>query len=255
VTSELGQQSTPTAITVKVEYSKEIIMLKNVANQVVGAVLVDRNSGLEYLGAATVSAYLSGDGGAFSLLGTAVSVGGGLYVYTLSAANTNYDLVGVKFVSTDTIAAYVQTWTGPLTANITQVNGQIVDIDDLDFSVVPSPTFDDKQLALTPGDDYLQANNNTIDFTSATFPDLSNYTNAQAKLFVKDLDTGSMVIDGSASFLVSEATKTVKFELVSAATSSISPGTNYRFAVKLEDSSGNIRTIARSKAIFSDNVE
>ncbi len=91
-------------------------MIKNVANQTVGAELIDATTGSAFAGVVTV--HVTGDAGtqATGSVGSGICTaeGNGYYSYVPSAAETNYNLVAFTFTGTNAIPKTVQY--EPLTA-------------------------------------------------------------------------------------------------------------------------------------------
>ncbi len=86
-------------------------MKKNVASQVVGAQMVDKDTGLAYTG--TVTAVYSGDGGAQSACsGTGPThLGNGWHKYVPQQAETNYNHIAFTFTATSAVPVTVQVYT------------------------------------------------------------------------------------------------------------------------------------------------
>lgn len=86
-------------------------MKKNVASQVIGAQLVDKDTGTAYTGSATV--YVTGDGGTQGSGGGTgpTHEGQGFYTYLPTQAETNYTHVAFTFTATSAVPVTVQAYT------------------------------------------------------------------------------------------------------------------------------------------------
>lgn len=93
-------------------------MLKNIASQVISALLLDTLGAPVTTG--TTSVYVTGDAGTQSLGGTAIHEGNGLWTFLPSQANTNYDHIAFTFVNGGAVNSNIQLFTG---VNVAQIAG------------------------------------------------------------------------------------------------------------------------------------
>jgi len=97
------------ALTVSIPVTTEPIV-KNQANQVIGAQLSDASTGAAFTGAVTV--YITGDAGTQAIgsvgSGLCTHEGNGLHTYLPSQAETNYDLIAFTFDGTGAIPITMQ---------------------------------------------------------------------------------------------------------------------------------------------------
>jgi len=111
-------------------------MRKNVAGQKICCQMVSASDGSAFTGSVTV--YVTGDAGPQAVgsvgSGAATHEGNGLYSYTPSQAETNYDHIAFTFVGTGAVPATVQVYTRH-DANVTQIGGDSQSATDLkDFA-------------------------------------------------------------------------------------------------------------------------
>lgn len=79
-------------------------MIKNVASQTISAQLISKADGTNITGN-TTTVYVTGDNGTQATTGTATHKGNGLWTYTPSQAETNYDYIDYTFVNTTAVTA------------------------------------------------------------------------------------------------------------------------------------------------------
>ena len=84
-------------------------MLKNVASQVITALLLDTAGAAVTTGTTTV--YVTGDGGTQASGGTATHEGQGVWSFLPSQANTNYDHVSFAFTNAGAVTTNIQVYT------------------------------------------------------------------------------------------------------------------------------------------------
>jgi hypothetical protein len=88
-------------------------MRKNTASQVVGAQMVNAETGAAFTG--SVTCYVTGDGGTQALgsvgSGACVHEGNGFHTYAPAQAETNYDHVAFTFIGTGAVPASMQVYT------------------------------------------------------------------------------------------------------------------------------------------------
>jgi hypothetical protein len=84
--------------------------LRNVAGQAIGAQMVSATDGSAFTG--TVTVYITGDGGTQAIgtinSGVCVHEGNGYHSTTLTAAETNYDLIACTFIGTGAVPQTIQ---------------------------------------------------------------------------------------------------------------------------------------------------
>lgn len=97
------------ALTVTIPVST-LTIVRNAANQVMGAQMLNASTGAAFVG--TVTVYVTGDNGTQTLGATASGVctseGNGYYTYLPTQAETNYDLIAFTFTGTGAIPVTVQ---------------------------------------------------------------------------------------------------------------------------------------------------
>ena len=88
-------------------------MKKNVASQVIGAQMVDKDAGTAFTG--TVTCYVTGDGGTQGLgsvgSGVCAHEGQGLHTYAPAQAETNYDHIAFTFTAASAVPVSIQVYT------------------------------------------------------------------------------------------------------------------------------------------------
>ena len=86
-------------------------MKKNVSSQIVGAQMVDKDTGTAYTGTTTI--YVTGDGGAQGAGGGTgpTHEGQGLFTYVPTQAETNYNHIAFTFTAASAVPVTVQVYT------------------------------------------------------------------------------------------------------------------------------------------------
>lgn len=146
---------------------------------------------------------------------------------------------------------------GTVDANLIEVQGQTVTLDNLNLFVDYWNPLQGTVLQLTQGDTYQTTINTQITLTDAGFLDLSTLPNTGCELSIKDIGTGQNILEDHQSTTVDNASKTITFELTGAQTSSNDwlVHNNYKYRIAARFPTNKVVTLLRGSAIIADSLD
>lgn len=144
--------------------------------------------------------------------------------------------------------------TGGVTdANIIEVNGNPVALEDLEFYISSFSPVKDKVLEIVRGNAYKVSIGNSVSFTDTGLMDLSSLGATDCKLTIKNRTTGTLAVDHQDSVSVDDESKTIKFELTTAQTT-LDSGDKYQYDVEAHFGS-DVVTLFRGICDITSDVE
>ena len=146
---------------------------------------------------------------------------------------------------------------GTVEANLIQVQGQTVTLDDLNLFIDYWNPLQGNVLQLTQGDTYQTSINTQITITDTGFIDLSALSNTSCELTIRDLGTGQNILEDHQSVTVDNTTKTITFELTGTQTSGSDwlVHNNYKYRIAARFPTNKVVTLLRGSAIIADSLD
>ena len=146
---------------------------------------------------------------------------------------------------------------GTVEANLIQVQGQTVTLDDLNLFIDYWNPLQGDVLQLTQGDTYQTSINTQITITDTGFIDLSALSNNSCELTIRDLGTGQNILEDHQSVTVDNTTKTITFELTGTQTSGSDwlVHNNYKYRIAARFPTNKVVTLLRGSAIIADSLD
>lgn len=146
---------------------------------------------------------------------------------------------------------------GTVDANLIEVQGQPVTLDDLNLFVDYWNPLQGNVLRLTRGDTYEVSINTEINISDKSFLDLTGVPNTGGELTIQDLGTGQPILEDHPSTTVNVSTKTVTFELTGTQTSGNDwlVHNNYKYRIAVRFPGDKVVTLLRGTCIIADSLD